>query len=115
MTYVHLRSFVLQVPEIILVLSHLYTALQQEEPDSVESVALCVDLCLNWLLNVYDSARVGQIRVLSFKLGVLILCRGPLTEKYLHLFKLVASAGGGRRLTPRQLGLLLFDSIQVRD
>ncbi len=104
------HDLAIQVPEIVLVLSHLYQALQQEEPDSVESVALCVDLCLNWLLNVYDGARVGQIRVLSFKLGVLLLCRGPLTEKYLHLFKLVAT---NRRLSPRQLGLLLFDSIQV--
>ncbi len=105
------HDLAIQVPEIVLVLSHIYQALRQEEPESVESVPLCVDLCLNWLLNVYDSARVGQLRVLSFKLGVLLLCRGPLTEKYLHLFKLVASAN--RRLAPRQLGLLLFDSIQV--
>ncbi len=74
------------------------------------NIPLCVDLCLNWLLNVYDGSRSGQIRVLSFKLGVLILCRGPLTEKYLHLFKLVAE---DKRVGPRQLGLLLFDAIQI--
>jgi hypothetical protein len=45
-------------------------------------VPLCVDLCLNWLLNVYDSQRQGFLRVLSFKLGIALLCRGPLTEKY---------------------------------
>ena len=73
---------------------------------------MCVDLCLNWLLNVYDSNRQGQIRVLSFKLGVLILCRGPLTEKYLHLFKLVCGQRE-KKVTPRQLALLLLDSIQL--
>ncbi len=102
----------IQVPEVVLVLSHLYAALRGEEPEAVGAVPLRVDLCLNWLLNVYDGARVGQIRVLSFKLGVLLLCRGPLTEKYLHLFKLVASPRN-RRLAPRQLGLLLHDAIQI--
>ena len=72
---------------------------------------MCIDLCLNWLLNVYDTARAsGQIRVLSFKVGLLVLCRGPLTEKYIQLFNLVSS---GDAMTPRQLALLLFDAIQI--
>ena len=97
------------VPEMVLVLTSIYETLQEEEPEEV-NVALCVDLCLNWLLNVYDSERNGQIRVLSFKLGVMVLCRGPLTEKFLHMFKLVAK---NKRMEAKHLGLLLFDSIQI--
>ena len=98
------------VPQMIVVLTSIYEALHEEEPDEV-IVAMCIDLCLNWLLNVYDTARAsGQIRVLSFKVGLLVLCRGPLTEKYIQLFNLVSS---GDAMTPRQLALLLFDAIQI--
>jgi dystrophin len=62
-------------------------------------------------LNVFDTARAsGQIRVLSFKVGLLVLCRGPLTEKYIQLYNLVST---GDTMTPRQLALLLFDAIQI--
>lgn len=103
------HDLAIEVPEMMLVLFSIYETLVQEEPEEV-CVPLCVDLCLNWLLNVYDSARIGQIRVLSFKLGILVLCRGSLTEKYLHLYKLVDQE---KKLEPRQLGLLLYDSIQI--
>ena len=103
------HDLAIEVPEMMLVLFSIYETLVQEEPEEV-NVPLCVDLCLNWLLNVYDSARIGQIRVLSFKLGILVLCRGSLTEKYLHLYKLVDRE---KKLEPRQLGLLLYDSIQI--
>lgn len=103
------HDMAIQVPEMVLVLSSIYEALYLEEPEDVD-VPLCVDLSLNWLLNVYDSERKGQIRVLSFKVGVLILCRGTLTEKFLQLFKLVAT---DKKISQRQLGLLLFDAIQI--
>ena len=51
------------------------------------------------------------MRVLAFKIGLLVLCRGPLTEKYLQMYKLVAGIGG--KMRPRQLGILLFDCIQI--
>ena len=98
------------VPQMIVVLTSIYEALHEEEPEEV-IVALCIDLCLNWLLNVFDTARAsGQIRVLSFKVGLLVLCRGPLTEKYIQLYNLVST---GDTMTPRQLALLLFDAIQI--
>ena len=37
------------VPQMIVVLTSIYEALHEEEPDEV-IVALCTDLCLNWLL-----------------------------------------------------------------
>lgn len=44
---------VLEVPAIITCLFTIYTELQQVYPDIID-IPLCVDLCLNWLLNVYD-------------------------------------------------------------
>lgn len=52
------------------------------ENPSLVNVPLCLDLSINWLLNVYDSQRTGQIRVLSFKVGLVLLCKGHLEEKY---------------------------------
>jgi hypothetical protein len=69
------------VPEMVTILTSVYETLYQCEPEEID-VPVCVDLCLNWLLNVYDSQRLGFVRVLSFKLGIALLCRGPLTEKY---------------------------------
>jgi hypothetical protein len=104
------HDMAIEIPEMIVILTSIYETLDQEEPEEID-VQLCVELCLNWLLNVYDGSRIGQVRVLSFKIGILVLCRGPLTEKYLHMFKLLASSVA--RLSPKQLGLLLFDSIQI--
>ncbi|KAJ3606668.1 hypothetical protein NHX12_026187, partial [Muraenolepis orangiensis] len=53
-----------------------------------------MDMCLNWLLNVYDTGRSGKIRVLSMKIGLLSLSKGHLEEKYKYSHWLV----------PRQLG-----------
>ena len=104
------HDMAIEIPEMVLILYSIYETLDQEEPEEIE-VPLCVELCLNWLLNVYDGARIGQVRVLAFKIGLLVLCRGPLTEKYLQMYKLVAGIGG--KMRPRQLGILLFDCVQI--
>ena len=104
------HDMAIEIPEMVLILHSIYETLDQEEPEEIE-VPLCVELCLNWLLNVYDGARIGQVRVLAFKIGLLVLCRGPLTEKYLQMYKLVAGIGG--KMRPRQLGILLFDCVQI--
>ncbi|CAH2227204.1 jg14608 [Pararge aegeria aegeria] len=85
-------------------------ALCTENP-SLVNVPLCLDLSINWLLNVYDSQRTGQIRVLSFKVGLVLLCKGHLEEKYRYLFRLIADPSC--RADQRKLGLLLHDCIQV--
>uniref|UniRef100_A0A671RQ22 Utrophin n=1 Tax=Sinocyclocheilus anshuiensis TaxID=1608454 RepID=A0A671RQ22_9TELE len=100
----------LTVPEIINCLTSVYDGLEQEHKDLV-NVPLCVDMCLNWLLNVYDTGRSGKIRVLSLKIGLLSLCKGHLEEKYKCLFNQVSSAGD--TCDQRQLGLLLHDAIQI--
>ncbi|XP_051515681.1 utrophin-like isoform X3 [Myxocyprinus asiaticus] len=100
----------LTVPEVINCLTSVYDGLEQENKDLV-NVPLCVDMCLNWLLNVYDTGRSGKIRVLSMKIGLLSLCKGHLEEKYKCLFNQVSSAGD--TCDQRQLGLLLHDAIQI--
>ncbi len=52
----------LEIPGIINCLCTIYRELQQVHPDLVH-VPLCVDLCLNWLLKVYDRS----VWVLSLK------------------------------------------------
>uniref|UniRef100_A0A667Z5M7 Utrophin n=1 Tax=Myripristis murdjan TaxID=586833 RepID=A0A667Z5M7_9TELE len=100
----------LSVPDVINCLTSIYDGLEQEHKDLV-NVPLCVDMCLNWLLNVYDTGRSGKIRVLSMKIGLLSLSKGHLEEKYKYLFSQVASAGD--TCDQRQLGLLLHDAIQI--
>ncbi|KAM9420381.1 utrophin-like isoform 3-T3 [Salvelinus alpinus] len=100
----------LTVPDVINCLTSIYDGLEQQHKDLV-NVPLCVDMCLNWLLNVYDTGRSGKIRVLSMKIGLLSLSKGHLEEKYKYLFSQVASSGD--RCDQRQLGLLLHDAIQI--
>ncbi|XP_063994810.1 dystrophin, isoforms A/C/F/G/H-like isoform X4 [Diachasmimorpha longicaudata] len=100
----------IDIPDMITVLTSLYEVIAADNPTQV-SVPLCIDLAINWLLNVYDSQRTGQIRVLSFKVGLVLLCKGHLEEKYRYLFRLIADPN--RLVDQRKLGLLLHDCIQV--
>ncbi|XP_052744311.1 dystrophin isoform X5 [Bicyclus anynana] len=100
----------IDIPDMITVLTSLYEVIAAENP-SLVNVPLCLDLSINWLLNVYDSQRTGQIRVLSFKVGLVLLCKGHLEEKYRYLFRLIADPSC--RADQRKLGLLLHDCIQV--
>ncbi|XP_073928809.1 utrophin isoform X2 [Castor canadensis] len=100
----------LSVPDVINCLTTTYDGLEQLHKDLV-NVPLCVDMCLNWLLNVYDTGRSGKIRVQSLKIGLMSLSKGLLEEKYRFLFKEVA--GPTEMCDQRQLGLLLHDAIQI--
>ncbi|XP_017782927.1 PREDICTED: dystrophin [Nicrophorus vespilloides] len=100
----------LDVADMMLILRAIYSGTLQQNPNLVE-VPLCVDLTLNWLLNVYDSQRTGQIRVLSFKVGLILLAKGHLEDKYRYLFRLIADPQ--QRADQRKLGLLLHDVLQV--
>ncbi|XP_059500159.1 utrophin-like [Stegostoma tigrinum] len=44
----------LNVTEVINCLTSIYDVLEQNHKDLV-NVPLCVDMCLNWLLNVFDT------------------------------------------------------------
>ncbi|XP_044575068.1 dystrophin-like [Cotesia glomerata] len=100
----------IDLPEMITILTSLYSYIASNSKAQI-SVPLCIDLAVNWLLNVYDSQRTGHIRVLSFKVGLVLLCHGNLEEKYRYLFRLIADPN--RLVNQRKLGLLLHDCIQV--
>lgn len=51
----------IDIPDMTTVLHSLYVTI-----DNID-LPLMLDLAINWILNVYDSQRTGQIRVLSFK------------------------------------------------
>lgn len=44
----------MNVTETLDCLQHIYDSIAQENP-SLVNVPLCIDLCLNWLLNLYDT------------------------------------------------------------
>ncbi|XP_030644461.1 utrophin-like [Chanos chanos] len=100
----------LEIPEIINCLYTVYTVLKQIHPDLV-NVPECLDLCLNWLLNVYDPGRSGKVQVLSMKVGLLSLSKGHLGDKYKYLFYQVADPSD--KCNQKQLALLLHSTIQV--
>ncbi|XP_053684970.1 dystrophin, isoforms A/C/F/G/H isoform X6 [Sabethes cyaneus] len=95
----------IDIPDMITVLHSLYVTIEPID------MPLMLDLAINWMLNVYDSQRTGQIRVLSFKVGLILLCKGHLEEKYRYLFRLIADLE--KKVDQRKLGLLLHDCIQV--
>nr|XP_009501342.1 PREDICTED: dystrophin-related protein 2 [Phalacrocorax carbo] len=101
---------VMDVVEVIHCLTALYERLEEERGILV-NVPLCVDMSLNWLLNVFDSGRSGKMRVLSFKTGIACLCGTEVKDKFQYLFSQVANAGG--LCDQRHLGILLHEAIQV--
>ena len=83
----------ISVPEMINCLTSLYDFLEQDHKTLV-NVPLCVDLCLNWVLNIYDTKRLGKLDVLSFETAIISLCNASLEEKYRYLFCQVALQSG---------------------
>ncbi|CAL8105397.1 unnamed protein product [Calicophoron daubneyi] len=74
-------------------------------------VNVCVDLTLNWLLNVYDRMRKGTIRALSFKVAITILSVANLDDKYRYLFSLIADSNGC--VDEQRLSALLYECILI--
>uniref|UniRef100_A0A8C8SQF1 Dystrophin related protein 2 n=1 Tax=Pelusios castaneus TaxID=367368 RepID=A0A8C8SQF1_9SAUR len=101
---------VMDVVEVIHCLTALYERLEEERGILV-NVPLCVDMSLNWLLNVFDSGRSGKMRALSFKTGIACLCGTEVKEKFQYLFGQVANSSG--QCDQRHLSILLHEAIQV--
>ncbi|KAK6730498.1 hypothetical protein RB195_007138 [Necator americanus] len=88
----------------------LFEQLHTKHPQMVRSVALAVDLCINFLLNLFDPSRDGLLRVLSFKIALIVFSNAPLEDKYRFLFNLVAQDG---QADQKHVALLLYDLIQI--
>ncbi|KAF0298706.1 Dystrophin, isoform E [Amphibalanus amphitrite] len=103
-------SGVAAVPDVLAVLTELYGRLQPPLSGGA-ALALRVDLCLNWLISVYDSRRTGSIPVYCLKLAIITLCQARLEDKYRYMFQL--SADGGGQLDSRRLARLLRRLLQL--
>ncbi|XGW20200.1 hypothetical protein V3C99_003761 [Haemonchus contortus] len=88
----------------------LFEQLNAKHPQMVRSVALAVDLCINFLLNLFDPSRDGILRVLSFKTALVVMSSAPLEDKYRFIFDLVAQDG---QADQKHIALLLYDLIQI--
>ena len=55
--------------------------------------------------------RSGRIRVLAFKVGIVMLCNAHLEDKYRFICRFVADKNG--MIDQRGLGLLLHDCVQI--
>ncbi|EGT31852.1 hypothetical protein CAEBREN_07673 [Caenorhabditis brenneri] len=95
---------------MVCALLPMYEALHAKHPNQVQSVSLAVDIAINFLLNLFDQSRDGIMRVLSFKIAMIVFCNIPLEEKYRYLFKLVSQDG---HATQKQIALLLYDLIHI--
>ncbi|XP_076371718.1 dystrophin-like isoform X2 [Tachypleus tridentatus] len=101
----------ISITEMITCLTTMYEGMSSE-PASLVNKPLSIDLCLNWLLNLFDtSTRTGFIRILSFKVGIVLLCQGALEDTFRYLFRLIADVNG--LADERKLGLLLHDCVQI--
>ncbi|XP_065057528.1 dystrophin-like isoform X3 [Rhopilema esculentum] len=97
--------------DVLQIINVVVAAFERAEHKESINIAQCVDLVLNWLLNVFDSVRYGKLRTLSLKTGLILLCKGSLEEKWKYLFMLVANKQG--HLDQKRLGLLLHDCVQI--
>ncbi|KAG2468215.1 UTRO protein, partial [Polypterus senegalus] len=62
----------LNVPDVINCLTTIYDGLEENHKDLV-NVPLCVDMCLNWLLNVFDTQVAGPTEMCDQRnLGLLL-------------------------------------------
>ncbi|CAI2296184.1 unnamed protein product [Caenorhabditis sp. 36 PRJEB53466] len=95
---------------MVCALLPMFEALHAKYPHQVQSVSLAVDVCINFLLNLFDQSRDGIMRVLSFKIALIVFSNIPLEEKYKYLFKLVSQDG---HATQKQVALLLYDLIHI--
>ncbi|CAJ0577753.1 unnamed protein product, partial [Mesorhabditis spiculigera] len=99
-----------QLEGMVCSLLPLFETLHQQHPGLVKSVALAVDLCINFLLNLFDPSRDGLLRVLSFKVALIVFCNAPLEDKYRALFELVAQEG---QADQKHVALLFYDLIHI--
>uniref|UniRef100_W5KH80 Uncharacterized protein n=1 Tax=Astyanax mexicanus TaxID=7994 RepID=W5KH80_ASTMX len=82
-----------------------------QEKGMMVDIPLYVDMCLNWLLSVYDSGRTGRLRLLSLVTGLVSLCDADVKDKCKYLFWQVSGADG--QCDAAHLSSLLNELIQI--
>uniref|UniRef100_A0A914XNP1 WW domain-containing protein n=1 Tax=Plectus sambesii TaxID=2011161 RepID=A0A914XNP1_9BILA len=84
----------IDVSDMVMTLLPVFETAQAAYPELIRSLPLAIDLCINFLLNIYDPLRNGNVRVLSFKVPLVVMCRAQLEDKYKYLFQQISSANG---------------------
>ncbi|CAK5089037.1 unnamed protein product [Meloidogyne enterolobii] len=100
----------IQVEDVIQCLLPLFEKAHEERPALVPNVSLAVDLTLNLLLNIFDPCRDAKMRVLSFKIALVVLCHATLEAKYTYLFHLISNKDG---VDHKRLAVLFYDLIHI--
>uniref|UniRef100_A0A3B5QJ57 Utrophin n=1 Tax=Xiphophorus maculatus TaxID=8083 RepID=A0A3B5QJ57_XIPMA len=100
------NSHLLSVPDVINCLTSIYDGLEQEHKDLV-NVPLCVDMCLNWLLNVYDTY------VLNLLICLFVTLANTNYNNFIKILFNKLTKSTGDTCDQRQLGLLLHEAIQI--
>uniref|UniRef100_A0A915DS38 WW domain-containing protein n=1 Tax=Ditylenchus dipsaci TaxID=166011 RepID=A0A915DS38_9BILA len=98
----------LRIEDAVMCLVPLFELANERFPHLLKNVPLAVDLALNLLLNIYDPCRDGRLRVLSFKIALVVMCNASLESKYKYLFHLVSTPEG---VDHKRLALLFYDLI----
>ncbi|KAG9508658.1 Utrophin, partial [Fragariocoptes setiger] len=97
------------VTEILECLKMIFAYAQRGNPNL--DIALCIDLCLSWILSLFDTTRVGSIRTQAFKIGLVILCCATREEKYTYMFHMVADESD--HTNDKKLCSLFSDCLQI--
>ncbi|XP_067947788.1 dystrophin-like isoform X2 [Watersipora subatra] len=102
---------IIDINLIVTCLRDLFEHLADERHASGVNVPLRIDLTLNWLLNVYDLGRQGKLRAFTFQVGLVIMCRGAVEDKFKYLLSCLGDGSG--QIDERKLSHLLSDCIQI--
>uniref|UniRef100_A0A0N4ZFM9 Dystrophin n=1 Tax=Parastrongyloides trichosuri TaxID=131310 RepID=A0A0N4ZFM9_PARTI len=95
---------------MVTTLVPIFEELAKEHPDKITNVPMAVDLTINLMLNIFDSCRDGFMRLISFKVTLIVFCKASLEDKYKYLFSLITTPNG---VEPKRLAVLFHDLIHI--
>jgi len=101
----------IDVPNLIQLLLNLYNKLESKHGSDVD-VPLSTDLCLNFLLNIYDPKRTGQLKSLQVLITLSCLCKANLQDIYKFILCKVESVSVGS-ISKSQLESILESFMRI--
>ncbi|CEF68324.1 Discontinuous actin hexagon [Strongyloides ratti] len=96
----------LMVTSLVLI----FEELAKIHPEKIRNVPMAVDLTINLMLNIFDGCRDGFMRLISFKIILIVFCKASLEDKYKYLFSLITTPNG---VDPKRLAVLFYDLIHI--
>uniref|UniRef100_A0A913HW11 Calponin-homology (CH) domain-containing protein n=1 Tax=Strongyloides stercoralis TaxID=6248 RepID=A0A913HW11_STRER len=98
------------VEQMVTSLVIIFEELAKTHPEKIRNVPMAVDLTINLMLNIFDGCRDGFMRLISFKIILIVFCKASLEDKYKYLFSLIATPNG---VEPKRLAVLFYDLIHI--